>query len=92
MPVAPAVGRPAGPRASAPLPPAGPGLESTAMTASTPPSERLRRAETIGRPVGSAEFVAALERQSGRRLRPEKPGRKPAATATSDGQLSALSP
>ncbi len=29
-------------------------------------SERLRRAETIGRPLGSEAFIARLERASGR--------------------------
>ncbi len=36
----------------------------------------LRRAETIGRPVGDADWLAALEAQTGRRLRPGKRGRK----------------
>jgi hypothetical protein len=40
-------------------------------------SERLRKAEQIGRPVGGAEFIAALERQTGRRLLRERPGPKP---------------
>jgi putative transposase len=40
-------------------------------------SERLRKAEMIGRPVGSAAFVAELETRSGRRLLPGKPGPKP---------------
>ncbi len=40
-------------------------------------SERLRKAETIGRPIGSAAFVAGLETLSGRRLLPGKPGPKP---------------
>jgi putative transposase len=47
-------------------------------------SRRLRRAETIGRPLGAAEFVAALEARSGRSLAPAKRGPKP--------RLSALSP
>jgi len=42
-------------------------------------SERLRKAEMIGRPVGSAAFVAGLETLSGRRLLPGKPGPKPKA-------------
>jgi len=37
---------------------------------------RLRAAETIGRPVGSDEFITTLERQLGRPLRPQRPGRK----------------
>jgi putative transposase len=39
----------------------------------------LRAAESTGRALGSSEFVAALERLTGRRLRPRKPGRKPSA-------------
>ena len=39
-------------------------------------SERLRKGETIGRPIGSVEFIAGLELQSGRRLLPAKPGPK----------------
>jgi putative transposase len=34
----------------------------------------LRRAETIGRPVGAADWIAALEKRIGRRLAPRKPG------------------
>jgi putative transposase len=40
-------------------------------------SARLRRAEQIGRPVGDAAFIAALERQTGRSLAPASPGPKP---------------
>ena len=40
-------------------------------------STRLRRAETIGRPVGDAAFIAQLEARSGRALTPAKPGPKP---------------
>jgi hypothetical protein len=39
----------------------------------------LRAAESTGRALGSSEFVAALERATGRRLRPKRPGRKPSA-------------
>jgi hypothetical protein len=39
----------------------------------------LRAAETTGRALGSSEFVAALERATGRRLLPQRPGRKPSA-------------
>jgi putative transposase len=39
----------------------------------------LRTAESSGRALGSAEFVATLERATGRRLRPKPPGRKPGA-------------
>ncbi len=38
---------------------------------------RIRAGETIGRPAGSAEFVAQLESQTRRRLRPGRPGRRP---------------
>ena len=37
---------------------------------------RLRRAESIGRPIGGAAWLAALERHSGRSLAPGKRGRK----------------
>lgn len=47
---------------------------------------RLRRAETIGRPIGSAEFLKRLEADYDRVLRPARPGRRPV------GELSALSP
>lgn len=38
-------------------------------------SARLRRAESIGRPLGDDAFLERLEVLSGRRLRPGKPGR-----------------
>lgn len=44
--------------------------EDEAMT------QRLRRAESIGRPVGEAAFVKLLETESGRSLLPGKRGRK----------------
>jgi putative transposase len=37
----------------------------------------LRAAETIGRPLGSAEFLAAIEASTGQKLAPRKRGRKP---------------
>lgn len=40
-------------------------------------SNRLRRAEAIGRPVGSPAFLAECERQLGRTLAPAKRGPKP---------------
>ena len=55
-------------------------------------SDRLRKAEMIGRPVGAGDFIAGLELRSGRRLRPEKPGPKPRVNATDADQLDALSP
>jgi putative transposase len=42
-------------------------------------SQRLRRAETIGRPLGDAAFMARLERESGRSLKPGKRGPAPRA-------------
>ncbi|MGR4864334.1 transposase [Caulobacter sp. LARHSG274] len=49
-------------------------------------SRGLRRAETIGRPVGGEAFIARLEALAGRPLAPGKRGRK------SKGALSAPSP
>ena len=49
-------------------------------------SAGLRRAESIGRPVGDAAFLAGLERQAGRSLAPARPGRKAKAV------MNALSP
>jgi putative transposase len=46
---------------------------------------RLRRAESIGRPVGSAAWLAMQEQRSGRSLAPGKRGRK-------QREISALSP
>jgi putative transposase len=40
-------------------------------------SMALRRAEIVGRPLGDAAFVEALERQTGRILRPARRGPKP---------------
>jgi len=39
--------------------------------------ERLRAAESVGRPVGGKEFLARLERLTKRTLRPRKRGPKP---------------
>ncbi len=44
----------------------------------------LRRAESIGRPLGDDAFLAALERDSGRPLKRAKPGPR--------AKISALSP
>lgn len=43
-------------------------------------SHRLRRAETIGRPLGTEAFIGRLEAESGRPLRPAKRGRKAKAS------------
>jgi putative transposase len=47
---------------------------------------RLRKAESVGRPIGSEAWLAGLERRSGRSLRPAKRGRK------LQEEISALSP
>ena len=39
--------------------------------------ERLRGAESIGRPLGNDRFLARLERLTGRPLKPGKRGPKP---------------
>ena len=41
----------------------------------------LRKAESIGRPLGTADFVIELERRLGRPIARRAPGRKAAATA-----------
>ncbi len=41
---------------------------------------RLRKAETIGRPIGETAFLDRLERETGRTLKRGRPGRKPANT------------
>ena len=43
----------------------------------------LRRAESTGRPVGTAEFVTGLERVLGRRIARRAPGPAPAASVSS---------
>ena len=48
-------------------------------------TRRLRRAQTIGRPLGSEDFLRRLERDSGRALAPAKRGRR-------RREISALSP
>ena len=47
--------------------------------------QRLRRAETIGRPLGTQAFLDRLERQSGRQLAPARRGPKPKAGLKADG-------
>ena len=49
---------------------------------------RLRKAETIGRPIGEEAFLDRLERETGRALKRGRPGRKPAAQAELSGLLS----
>jgi putative transposase len=55
--------------------------------------ERLRRAETIGRPVGAETFVTELEAATSRVLTPGKRGRRPSRSGDGESDLlSALSP
>jgi REP-associated tyrosine transposase len=44
----------------------------------------LRRAESTGRPVGTAEFVTGLERVLGRRIARRAPGPRPAASVNGE--------
>ena len=56
--------------------------------------ERLRAAESIGRPLGDDRFLARIERLTKRSLKPGKRGPKASETEglIADEQLSALSP
>jgi putative transposase len=42
---------------------------------------RLRKAETIGRPIGETAFLDRLERETGRTFKRGRPGRKPGRAA-----------
>jgi putative transposase len=56
-------------------------------------SDRLRRAETIGRPVGGEDFLLRLEKLTRCRLIARKPGPKPRpGRDTRQMELSGLSP
>jgi putative transposase len=57
------------------------------LTREPPPEAqtRLRRAETIGRPIGSETFLSALESRLARPLRPAKPGPKPGPDPSGEG-------
>src|SRR5215471_8401 len=48
-----------------------------AMPTDAATTTRIERAPTIGRPLGSPEWIAMLERRLGRPLAPRKPGPKP---------------
>jgi putative transposase len=41
----------------------------------------IRRHNRTGRPLGSAEFIQALEQQTGKTLAPKRPGPKPYSTS-----------
>jgi putative transposase len=43
----------------------------------TEEKEEIRKHERTGRPLGGSVFVDSLERKLGRKLKPQKPGRKP---------------
>jgi putative transposase len=47
-------------------------------------TERLRKGESVGRPIGSEGFLATLEARTGRRLRPLPRGPKPREAADTD--------
>lgn len=49
--------------------------------------ERLRAAESIGRPLGDKAFLERLERLSGRTLQPARRGPKPSRPAAGRGEL-----
>jgi putative transposase len=56
-----------------------PGFADLLATEADPEQfERLRAAESIGRPLGSDRFLARLERRTGRTLKPARRGPKPA--------------
>jgi putative transposase len=44
-------------------------------------TESIRRHNRTGRPLGSAEFIQALEQQTGKTLAPKRPGPKPYSTS-----------
>jgi putative transposase len=48
-----------------------------AMPANAATTTRIERAPTIGRPLGSPEWIAMLERRLGRPLAPRKPAMQP---------------
>ena len=50
----------------------------------------LRRAETTGRPLGTADFVDSLEKVLGRKIARRAPGRKPNLEINPDRQLKLL--
>ncbi len=60
--------------------------ECTQMTLA-PFSPVLRVAETTGRSLGTADFVADLERRLGRSIARRAPGRKPASKGADQGVL-----
>jgi putative transposase len=61
-------------------------LKPDALEWDRPTWDALRKAETTGRPVGGPEWLAELERQSGRSLVPRIRGRKPAKPVAASGK------
>ncbi len=55
--------------------------------AETPAFAAIRAAETTGRPLGAADFVADLERILGRPIARRAAGRKPAQSAIDTRRL-----
>lgn len=51
----------------------------------------LRKSESTGRPIGGSEWLAELERRTGRALAPARRGRKP-QRRLADAEISKLSP
>ena len=47
----------------------------------------LRKAESTGRPIGSAEWLEAMEERTGKRLRPMKRGPKPRLDKSNSGDM-----
>ena len=50
-------------------------------TSQSDTTESIRRHNRTGRPLGSDEFIKALEQQTGKTLAPKRPGPKPSSTS-----------
>jgi len=61
--------------------------ELIATDADDPAFAALRAAETTGRPLGTRDFVAELERRLGRTVARRAPGRKPRIVSSDDARL-----
>jgi putative transposase len=70
-----------------PVPHREPGFAGLLATPGEGGFDVLRRAEGSGRPVGTADFVADLERVLGRRIARRAPGRKPAKAVAEQARL-----
>jgi putative transposase len=58
-----------------------------ANDADDPTFAAFRTAETIGRPLGTPEFIRGLERILGRPIARRAPGRKPSSSAAGQEEL-----